>query len=200
MNDDVLVFRNAIVGGTVNAHYVVAQAAERIQEWFRFMFLQNSLDDSVLERGKPSFARTSSAGTPCQTLEEALCLLRDELTPGGSRFRIFVAGKSRALNPNFREQIYLIGREALLNALHHSKATNIEVEIQYLPSRLGVVVRDNGCGIDPEVVGSGRNGHWGLMEMGERALDIGARLRIWSKLGCGTEVEISVPGNVAASA
>jgi signal transduction histidine kinase len=187
MNDDVLEFRNAIVGGTVNAHYVVAQAAERIQGWFRFMFLQNSLDDSAVKRG------TS------QTLEAALCLLRDQLKPGGSRFRIFVTGKSRVLNPDFREQIYLIGREALLNALHHSKASSVEVEIQYLPSRLGVVVRDNGCGINPEVVGSGRNGHCGLVGMHERAGSIGARLRIWSKPGCGTEVEISVPGNVDTS-
>ena len=200
MNDDVLEFRNAIVGGTVNAHYVVAQAAERIQGWFRFMFLQSSLDDSAVKRGKPSFARATSAGTPYQTLEEALCLLRDELTSGGSRFRIFVTGKSRVLNPDFREQIYLIGQEALLNALRHSNAPSVEVEIQYLPSRLGVVVRDNGCGIDPELVGSGRNGHCGLVGMHERAGNIGARLRIWSKPGCGTEVEISVPCNVDTSA
>ena len=185
----------------MNAHYVVAQLAERIQAWFRFMFLQSFRDDRPVERGRPSFTRASSAGTPSRTLEEALCLLRDELTPGGSRFRIFVTGKSRVLNPDFREQIYLIGQEALLNALRHSKASSVEVEIQYLPSRLGVVVRDNGCGINSELVGSGHNGrHCGLVGMRERAGSIGARLRIWSKPGCGTEVEISVPGNADISA
>jgi len=167
--------------------------------WFRrFMFLQSSLGDSTAERAPLKSASASSAGS--QTLEEALCLLREELRPGGSRFRIFVTGKSRALNPNVQEQIYLIGREALLNALRHSEATSIEAEIEYLPNRLRVVVRDNGCGIGPEVVRSDRNGHWGLVGMHERAGSIGGRLRIWSGPGCGTEVEICVPGDVEASA
>jgi signal transduction histidine kinase len=153
-----------------------------------------SLIQSVLDEGRLALqGLRSSSGAP-ETLEQALSNLRDEITPGGSLFRIFVTGNSRALKPDVQEQLYLMGREALLNALRHSAGSRIEAEIEYLPSRLRVVVRDDGCGIDPEVVRSGRNGHWGLLGMRERAASIGARLRIWSKPGCGTEVEICAPG------
>jgi len=33
--------------------------------------------------------------------------------------------------------------------------------------------------------------------MRERAQEIGARLDIWSEIGAGTEVELSVPGSIA---
>ena len=42
------------------------------------------------------------------------------------------------------------------------------------------LVRDSGCGIDPFVLESGRDGHWGLPGMRERAKSIGARLHVWS--------------------
>jgi signal transduction histidine kinase len=109
-------------------------------------------------------------------------------------------GRPKALKPAIQEQIYLIGREALVNAFRHSAATSIEAEVEYLPNRLRVVVRDNGSGIDPQVLRSGRDSHWGLLGMRERARSIGAQLRILSRRGAGTEVEISVPGDIAADA
>ena len=133
------------------------------------------------------------------SLEEALFGLRDELTPGGGvRFRIFVKGQRKTVTPEIQEQICLIGREAILNALRHAQATSIEAEVEYLPRGLRLAVRDNGCGIDPQAVRSGRDSRWGLLGMCERAGSIGAKLRVWSRLGAGTEVEISVPGNVLA--
>jgi signal transduction histidine kinase len=150
----------------------------------------------VLDEGRLAVQGLRSSGTAPEGLEQAFSSLRDELTPGGLRFRIFVTGNSKALKPAIQEQIYLMGREALVNALRHSKATKIEVEIEYLRRGLRVVVRDDGCGIDPQVVRFGRDGHWGLPGMRERAGSIGARLRVWSKPGRGTEVEISVPGDI----
>jgi signal transduction histidine kinase len=63
-----------------------------------------------------------------------------------------------------------------------------------------VVVRDDGSGIDPEVLQSGRDGHWGPPGMRERAEKLGGRLSVWSKAEAGTEVELSVPGNLAFAA
>jgi signal transduction histidine kinase len=62
---------------------------------------------------------------------------------------------------------------------------------------LRILVRDNGCGIDPQVLRSGREGHWGLSGMNERAEQIGARLKVWSGIGTGTEVELSIPSDIA---
>jgi nitrate/nitrite-specific signal transduction histidine kinase len=60
------------------------------------------------------------------------------------------------------------------------------------------LVRDDGRGIeDSRVLRFGRQGHWGLPGMYERAERIGGRLSIWSSASAGTEVELSVPGLVA---
>jgi len=155
----------------------------------------------VIDEGRDVLQGLRSARLASMSLEEALSSVWDEFTPsGGVRFRIFVKGQPKALKPVVREQIYLIGREALVNALRHSKATSIEAEVEYLPRRLRVVVRDNGCGIDPQLVRPDRHAPWGLIGMRERAGSISAKLRIWSRPGAGTEVEVSVPSHVVADA
>ena len=56
---------------------------------------------------------------------------------------------------------------------------------------------DNGRGIDEEVIRTGRDGHWGLSGMRERAQRIGAHFKVWSRTGAGTEIELTVPNQVA---
>jgi nitrate/nitrite-specific signal transduction histidine kinase len=58
-------------------------------------------------------------------------------------------------------------------------------------------VCDNGCGIDPKVLHAGREGHWGLAGMRERATKIGGLLKISSSATAGTEVQLSIPRGVA---
>ena len=112
-------------------------------------------------------------------------------------FRVVVVGPVLALQPGIRDEVYRIGREAVLNAYRHSRGSNVEVELEYAANQLRVAVRDNGCGIDPQVVQFGRDGHWGLPGMRERAERIGGKLRVWSRSGEGTEVELCVPSEIA---
>ena len=109
------------------------------------------------------------------------------------RFRVFVKGRPRAVDPAIQEQICHIAREALLNALRHSGAKSIEAEVDYVGRRLRVVVRDDGRGMDPRAAAGGRDTRRGLRLMRERADSVAAGLRIYSRPGAGTEVEISVP-------
>jgi len=69
--------------------------------------------------------------------------------------------------------------------------------VEYAPRLLRILIRDNGGGIDPEVLRSGRDGHWGLSGMKERTERIGGKLRVLSRADAGTEVELSVPGQLA---
>ena len=101
------------------------------------------------------------------------------------------------MHPVLRDEVYRIGREALVNAFRHSRARQIEAELEYGVTELRIQVRDNGCGIDPEVLRAGRDGHWGLPGMRERAEKIGARLSVWSSATAGTEVELFVPAHIA---
>ena len=99
-----------------------------------------------------------------------------------------------------RYEVYRIAREALVNAVRHARARSIEVELEFEKRRLRLVVRDDGIGIDPAVLQAGREGHWGLSGMRERAQRIGARLDFWSAPQRGTEIELSVPNHLAFEA
>jgi signal transduction histidine kinase len=152
----------------------------------------------AIDEGRLVLQGLRSATTTSMSLEDALFKLGDECRPeSAAHIRILVSGHSRAMKPAVQEQIYLIAREALVNALRHSEATSIEAVVEYLPGRLRVVVGDNGRGIDPEVVRSGRDGHWGMASMRERAERIGARLKVRSRAAAGTEIELSVPNHIA---
>jgi signal transduction histidine kinase len=127
-------------------------------------------------------------------LERTLSDFVRELSPeDGARVRIVMTGRAKELPSETQRQVSLIMQEALLNALRHSQATHIEVEIEYRRKTLRVVVRDNGIGAEPQLLQSGRQLHWGMAGIRERAKSISAQLRVWSKLGAGTEVEVSLP-------
>ncbi|MET0332595.1 MAG: two-component regulator propeller domain-containing protein [Dyella sp.] len=113
------------------------------------------------------------------------------------QFRVTVEGLPRPLQRLIREDLYRIGREALVNAFRHSRASAIEVVLDYARDGLHLAIRDNGCGLDPEVLHSGRSGHWGLSGMRERSTEIGARLSIMSVVGAGTEVDLIMPAAYA---
>lgn len=148
-----------------------------------------------LDKGRAALLGLRSPVLPEGSLEKALGDVRDAFSPDSrTRFSIVILGENRPLIPAVQDQVYWIAREALLNALRHSAASRVEVEIEYRPRKLRVVVRDDGTGIEPAALRIARmNSHWGLTGMQERAASIGAKVRVWSKRRAGTEVEISLP-------
>jgi signal transduction histidine kinase len=151
----------------------------------------------VIEEGRNAVRGLRSAADDFD-LEQSFSRVPQELGVGdGVAFRVIGEGQARPLNPMIRDDVYRIGREALVNALRHSGATRIEVGVECRRHHLRVLVRDDGSGIDAEVLRAGRDGHWGLSGMRERAQRIGGTLRVWSRPGAGTEIELSVPSHVA---
>jgi signal transduction histidine kinase len=124
-------------------------------------------------------------------------LSKEFALPENIDFVVATDGQPRVLRPLVRDEAYLIAREAVINAIHHAQASKIEVEVCYGSRQLRVMVRDNGCGIDSQLVRTGREGHWGLQGMRERAEKIGGRLNVLSGVDAGTEIELSVPGALA---
>jgi signal transduction histidine kinase len=111
-----------------------------------------------------------------------------------------VQGTPRVLHPIVRDEAFRIAGEALRNAFRHAAAKQIEVELHYDERYLRVRVRDDGKGVDPEVLrAEGRQGHYGLRGMRERAKLAGGKLTVWSGLDAGTEVELSIAGPSAYS-
>ncbi|WP_263357901.1 sensor histidine kinase [Acidicapsa ligni] len=134
---------------------------------------------------------------PAIDLDRALLRVPQELClQHVADFRVTVDGIPRRLSPAMRDEIYLIAREAIANSFRHTEASLIEVAIVYSPHELCVRMRDNGGGIDPQYLQSGREGHWGILGMRERAKRIGARLTFHNDVGSGLEIELLIPGRL----
>lgn len=129
-----------------------------------------------------------------QGFVESLRRIGQELTQGTTiQFRVVVTGEHRVVPLAQQVHLLRIVREALRNAVHHSSATQIQLDISNSPHAICICIADNGCGFDPETAPPG---HWGLATMRERAHRIGARLGIVTSIGRGTRIEIMIPNAV----
>jgi len=152
----------------------------------------------VSKEGRNVVQGLRSTNSNSDDLEFAFARIRQELPVSEQvNFRILVEGRRRRLHPTIRDEAYRIGREALVNAFRHSAGDLIEVKLGYESSCLRLAFIDNGKGIAPELLQAGRDGHWGLSGMRERAERIGAKLKVSSHASAGTEVELSIPDHIA---
>jgi ligand-binding sensor domain-containing protein/signal transduction histidine kinase len=145
---------------------------------------------------RSSVATRSEMVLAIMTVGEGLAA--DHAGEDAPKFRAYVEGQPRDLVPLIAGETYRVAVEALRNAFKHARASVIELELHYDDRELRLRVRDDGCGIDANVLdGAGRPGHYGLAGMHERAALVRGRLAVWSRLGAGTEVELILPGRVA---
>jgi len=98
------------------------------------------------------------------------------------------SGTTRRLPAVVEHNLLRAAQEALANALKHSGATKIVLALSYESSRIRLRVCDNGRGFDPGAVGRPSGGHFGLLDIHERAEKIGAELCLASSPGKGTEI------------
>jgi len=167
--------------------------------------LDKALDraDRAIVEGREAIQNLRSSATVTNELAQAMSALGEELAGANDEkrrsatFHVSIEGQPRELHPILRDDVYRIAREALRNAFRHAQASKIEAEITYGERLLRVRIRDDGKGIDPKLLDAGRDGHWGLPGMRERAQQMGAQLDMWSEVGAGTEVELRIPGPVA---
>ena len=104
-------------------------------------------------------------------------------------------GGPREMHPIVRDEVYRIGYEAIRNACVHSGADHLEVELLYAED-LTVRVADNGKGIDAQVTAKGKEGHFGLQGMRERAARIAGKLTLETSPTSGTTITLVVPGGI----
>ncbi len=119
------------------------------------------------------------------------CSKPDTLTAGFS-----VDGETREIHPIVRDEVFAIGNEAIRNACMHSKAQRLAVELQYTHD-LTLRIYDNGIGMEPSIASNGKEGHFGLQGMRERAARIGGKFTLVSTPKSGTEIVVVVPGSIA---
>jgi hypothetical protein len=127
-------------------------------------------------------------------LAEALRrVTEDSLIPNSMAVAFSVIGDAKEMHPIVRDEIYRIGYEAIRNACMHSGATRLTVELRYAND---LALRVGDAGIDPAIADGGRDRHFGLQGMRERAARIGGKLTVVSSSSSGTEIKLVVPGGI----
>jgi len=93
--------------------------------------------------------------------------------------------------PAVEREVYRIAQEALNNAIKHSQADRIDVELSSRDAMISLLVADDGKGFEPKAAEL-RATKLGITSMEERAESINGALRIESS-EAGTRVELEVP-------
>ena len=106
-----------------------------------------------------------------------------------------VSGPQRRFSPATEVALFRIIQEALRNVTKHSRATRVEVRIEFTEALTIVSISDNGAGFElPRTLSElPRIGKLGLLGMQERAQLIGGSLDIRSGPGEGTTLTITLP-------
>ena len=169
----------ALDGALIRAEQALDESRHSIQGLRPSLSAENDLDQMLITTGQ-ELASSNHA------------------EDGSPRFEVIVEGERRGLLPMIKDEIGRIAQELLRNAFRHARAHEIEVEIRYESDVFRLIVRDDGKGMDPQIVkDGGRAGHWGLPGVQERARGIGSRLEFWSEAGAGTEIRLTLPAAMA---
>jgi signal transduction histidine kinase len=114
----------------------------------------------------------------------------EELTDrAGARLRLRLE-PGLEVQPERRQALVRILREAISNGVRHGHATEVDLELSG-GEGVRMAVRDNGGGFTPG--GPRPSGGFGLTTMRERAQAMGGDLTIQSDPGQGTLVEVNLP-------
>ncbi|MDB5464838.1 MAG: histidine kinase [Phenylobacterium sp.] len=163
--------------------------------------MEQALDraDEMLAEGRDRVRNLRDAQAS-DDLPDVLAAAADRLRLDPAiEIKVAVDGAPRSLHPVVFDEVVAVASEALFNAFTHAHAEHVAVEVRYERNQLVVRVHDDGVGIERQVLERGREGHFGLTGMRERAAKIRGQLSIRSSPGAGADVTIAVPAGLAYS-
>ena len=179
-----LVADDALSASTDLSH--MRQAMEKLSAWL----------GRATEEGRAALNSLRTSTTEVNDLADAFRRALEECRIHSSmEVSLPVSGQIQEMHPIVRDEVYRIGYEAIRNACVHSQATQLRVELSYAQD-LSLRIRDNGTGIDPDIVHRGKQGHFGLQSMRERAARIMGKFSVESSAGSGTAITLTVPGGI----
>jgi ligand-binding sensor domain-containing protein/signal transduction histidine kinase len=163
----------------------MVRAMEQLSTWLA----------QATEEGRAALQSLRASTTEKNDLAEAFRRAIDECG-SATNASFSVNGDAREMHPVVRDEIYRIGYEAIRNACAHSGADRIEIRLEYAHD-LTLRISDDGVGIESEVVEHGKEGHFGLRGMRERAERIGGKFNLDSSANSGTTITLVVPARIA---
>ena len=162
--------------------------------------LQRALDlaDEVIADGRDRVQALRGPGEGSDLEDRLRSLVAARPLGPPAQVRIELSGQTRPVDPLIVSEIALIGSEALFNIAQHAHASTVEIAILFHRDALEVRFADDGQGLPEDVLArGGRDGHFGLFTMRERAARIGGKVTISSVAGKGTMVTIQLAAGLA---
>jgi signal transduction histidine kinase len=104
-------------------------------------------------------------------------------------------GDAQPLSEIFEENLLRIGQEAITNAVKHSEAKKIKIELEFSPQKAVLQIKDDGKGFILEGCAGPDEGHFGLLGIRERAERMGGEASISSAPSAGTCIRVTIPLN-----
>ncbi len=142
-------------------------------------------------------ARRSVWDLRCQLLEDgdlvsALAQIVEPLVPHEqTEFDFKIQGSPVRLPGPAEMNLLRIGQEAVANAVKHGRARHVSIELRYAPASVCLTVSDDGEGF--MAAQASPTGHFGLLDMRERAQSMGSHLRVESEPGRGARIAVEIP-------
>ena len=163
------------------------RSLEKLSDWI----------DRAMREGRAALNALHAGTLDNRELSKRLqsALDEQELNSLSERF-VTISGTPVEMDPIITDEICSVGFEAIRNAFVHSCATRIEVQLAYSED-FTLIVRDNGRGMDSTTASRGRDGHYGLQSMRERAARIHAQFQLITAPNLGTTIELKLPGKTA---
>jgi len=162
--------------------------------------MSRALDQLSVWLGKATeegrIALDSLRSAPPEDIAMALFKAAEACIPNSMQSNIVVHGSPRELEASIEDEAFRISAEAIRNACVHSAGSVLTIGIDYGPDFI-VTVNDDGRGSDLSLMCEGKQGHYGIKGMYERARNIDATLSIESTPGTGTAFKLQVPGRFA---
>jgi signal transduction histidine kinase len=154
--------------------------------------IRRQIDDHISEARQAIWDLRSPALNR-QDLVGALRDSGDVLTAGKVAFNLKVTGTPRRYAAKLETHVLRIAHEAIMNAVRHAGARHVELELGFSDQGLSLRVTDDGRGFDITQYSTLHLSHYGLVNMKERAADVGGRCIIESKPGAGSSVIAEFP-------
>ena len=150
-------------------HRIAVQTSNSVRD---IVWLINPAYDTVqdLVLRMKDFAGTAVRGVGCRIVSEK-------------------AELSRRLPLDFRQNVFLLYKEAVSNIARHAGATQIDIELEEQADEWRLRIRDNGAGFDPAIPTPGH----GLRSLQARAARVGGHLEIQSQPNQGTIILFAAP-------
>jgi signal transduction histidine kinase len=120
----------------------------------------------------------------------ALGQLQRDLSRPGIMITVSSENVAAILPDDIALCLFRIAQEAMQNAIKHSGARNIRVQLKGGNEAIALTVIDDGAGFD---VGAAAGKGLGLISMHERAESVGGMLKVVSRKGAGTRLQVTVP-------